>query len=334
MKKTVCVLGEGAWGTAVSTLLAHNGYTVKLWCHDPEVAQTIDTTRFNERYLPGVRLDELIMPVTNLSEAVGNVNWLFEAIPVQFLRTVLEQVKDVVIAEQKWIVLSKGIEQDTLLLPTQLIDEVLEKQVPKAVVVGPSYAKDLSEKQITAVTLAASDCDLGLPLQKMLANDYFRPYLSLDLIGAQVGAAIKNVIALAVGMLDGAGYDDNVKAFLFTRGLVEMVTIAQALGGEKETLYGLSGVGDLVLTAMGKHSKNREVGRRLGAGQTLEKILDETGYIPEGINTANSVYQLMQQKKLDLPVCSGVYEIIHNKKSIPALLNDLMNRPLQQECET
>ena len=330
--KTVCVLGEGAWGTAVSTLLANNGFTVKLWCHDPAVAQSIIDTRYNEHYLPGVQLDELIMPITNLSEAVGTVSVVFEAIPVKFLRTVLEQVKDVVIDKQKWVVLSKGIEQDTLLLPTQLIDEVLGKQVPKAVVVGPSYAKDLSEEQITAVTLAATDCDFGLALQKMLANDYFRPYLSLDLIGAQVGGAIKNVIALAVGMLDGAGYTDNVKAFILTRGLVEMVTIAQALGGSAETLYGLSGVGDLVLTAMGKHSKNREVGRRLGAGQTLEKILDETGYIPEGINTANSVYQLMQQKNLDLPVCLGVYEIIHNKKSIPALLNDLMQRPLEQEC--
>lgn len=330
--KIVCVLGEGAWGTAISTLLANNGFTVKLWCYDPKVAQAIVDTRYNERYLPGVQLSELIIPTTNLSEAVGNVPLVFEAIPVKFLRTVLQQVKDVVVPEQKWIVLSKGIEQESLLLPTQLIDEVFEKQLPKAVLVGPSYAKDLSEKQITAVTLAATDCNFGLALQKMLANDYFRPYLSLDIIGVQVGAAIKNVVTLAVGMLDGAGYDDNVKAFIFTRGLGEMVTIAQAFGGKAETLYGLSGVGDLVLTAMGKQSKNREVGRRLGIGQSLEKILDETGYIPEGINTINSVYQLMQQKNLDLPVCQGVYEIIHNKKSISALLEDLMQRPLEQEC--
>jgi glycerol-3-phosphate dehydrogenase (NAD(P)+) len=330
--KNIGVLGEGAWGTAVATLLANNGFTVKLWCHDPAVAQSIRDTRYNKRYLPGIYLDELIIPTFDLSQAVGNASWVFEAIPVKFLRDVLEQVKDVEVSEQKWIILSKGIEQETLLLPSEIIDDVFENHLPKAVLVGPSYAKDLSEKQITAVTLAAVDCDLGLNLQKMLANDYFRPYLSLDMIGAQVGAAIKNVVALAVGMLDGAGYADNAKAFIFTRGLNEMVTIAQSLGGKTKTLYGLSGVGDLVLTATGKQSRNREVGKRLGEGQSLKDILDETGYIPEGINTVNSVYQLMQQKKLDLPVCAGIYEIIHKKKSIPDLLNDLMNRPLEQEC--
>jgi len=292
--KIVCMLGEGAWGTAVATLLAQNGLQVKLWCYDASVAESIKKNRYNERYLPGIYLDKKIEPFTDLKEALEKVDLIFEAIPVQYLRTILNKAKPFCEIDQPWVVLSKGIEQNTLLFPSQMIDEVLGYEPKKSVLVGPSFAKDLAAKQITAVTLAVTDCDFGLSLQKLLANTYFRPYLSLDLVGVQVGAAIKNVIALAIGMLDGAGFTDNAKAFVFTRGLHEMVEIAQALGGKTETLYGLSGVGDLVLTAMGGLSKNREVGKRLGQEQSLEKILKQTGYIPEGINTVKSVHQFMQ----------------------------------------
>lgn len=328
----VAVLGEGAWGTAVSTLLAENGFTVTLWCHDPAVKDTILAKRRNERYLPAVELSDLIKPTIDLQETVNDADWIFEAIPVKYLRPILTQLKSSVSSTQRWVLLSKGIEQETLLLPSQIVDDVFERVVDKAVAVGPSFAYELARKRITAITLAATDCDLGLALQKILANNYFRPYLSLDVIGAQVGAALKNVVTLAVGMLDGAGYTDNAKAFILTRGLAEIVTIAHALGGEAKTLYGLSGVGDLVLTAMGAHSKNREVGRRLGAGQSLDQILSETGFIAEGINTVRSVYQLAEKKQLDLPVCAGIYHVVNGTQTIQDFLQDLMSRPLEQEC--
>jgi glycerol-3-phosphate dehydrogenase (NAD(P)+) len=329
---TVCILGEGAWGTSIATLLAHNGLKIKLWCYDPAVAQTIKKTRFNERYLPNIYLDPAIEPHTYLKEALENVEIIFEAIPVKFLRSVVEQGKPFVSKKCLWVILSKGIEQNTLLFPTEIVENVLGYELKKAVLVGPSFAREVAEKKITAVTLAAQDCEVGLFLQSLLANEYFRPYLSLDLIGVQVGAALKNVIALAIGMLDGAGFSENAAAFIFARGFHEIVQIAQALGSKADTLYGLSGIGDLVLTAMGSMSKNREVGKRLGQGESLESILHKTGYIPEGINTVQAVYQIMLKKNLDLPVCQGIYEIIKQQKTISEFLEELMTRPLEQEC--
>lgn len=320
--KAVCILGEGAWGTAVATVLAHNNIPVTLWCYDAKIAHAIKTTRFNDRYLPGIYLDERIESTTTL-QAVHDATVIFEAIPVQFLRAIVSDLKTYVNKETPWVILSKGIEQKTLLLPTQIVDDALGFIARKAVLLGPSYAYEVARKQCTAVTLGSTDHNLGNALQELLTTDYFKTYLSTDIIGAQVGAALKNVIALAIGMLDGAGYGDNAKSFIITRGLQEMVTIAKTLGGKAETLYELSGVGDLVLTALGKHSKNQEVGRRLGAGKSLEEIVQELKVLPEGINTVQSVYQFMQQHSLNLPICNAVYDCIFNKKPIKDLIQQL-----------
>ena len=331
--KRICILGAGSWGTAIATLLAENGYEVSLWCYEVEVANSIKETRENKRYLPGITLDKKIIPITDLQEAICGAQWIFEAIPIKYLRAILEQAKDCFSPEQTWVVLSKGMEQGSLLLPTQILDDVFGGVPQKAVFAGPSFAIDVAKKQITAVTVAATDCEIGLNLQKLLANRYFRPYVSLDMIGAQIGGALKNVLTLGVGMLDGAGYTDNAKAFLLTRGLHEMVLLAKVLGGRQETLYGLSGVGDLVLTSMGKLSRNLAVGKKLGQGQNLDAILKETGFVPEGINTVKSVYQLIQQKNLDLPICQGIYQVIYERKQLQDVLAHLMARPLEQECK-
>lgn len=332
--KTVSVIGEGAWGTAVATLLAHNGYTVKLWCQDPKVADQIVRTRVNEKYLSGITLDEKIKPTTDLRMAMCDTELIFEAIPVKYLRSVISQARVCVSPDQTWVVLSKGIEQNTLLLPTQIIDDVLGHSPNKIVMVGPSFALDLAQKQITAVVIAAQDCERGAELQRMLANNYFRPYISTDLMGAQAGAALKNVITLAIGMLDGAGYRDNAKAFLLTRGLHEMTELVVALGGKIETIYGLAGAGDLVLTATGTLSRNLNVGRILGQGKKLADIERAMGGTPEGINTVQAVHQMQRQKKLNLPICREIYEVIFSGKSVQAMLSDLMSQPLTQECET
>ena len=331
--KTVTIIGEGAWGTAVATLLATNGYMVKLWCHDKMVAETISKKRHNERYLPGIVLPDTIKPTTNLSQALADVDWVFEAIPVAFLRPLLLQALPWVRPNQRWVILSKGIEQETLLLPTQIVDDVFGDKVKKAVFAGPSFAYEVATKQITAVTVAATNCAVGQELQRLLANDYFRPYISLDIIGVQVGAALKNVITLGVGLLDGAGYNDNTKAFFMTRGFHEMVELACAMGGNVETLYGLSGFGDLVLTSMGKLSRNLEVGQRLGRGEQLSAILDQTGYTSEGVNSVRSMCQLMQRYKLDLSICHGIYAVIFEGRSVSTMLDQLMKQPLSWECE-
>ncbi len=331
--KLVTILGEGAWGTAIATLLAHNGYDVNLWCYTKDLVPEINRTHQNERYLPGVTLDKKIKAVADITTALCDVTWVFEAIPIKYLRSILLEAKPCMRSDQIWVVLSKGIEQETLLFPTQIIDDVFDNKVQTTVFAGPSFAMDVARKQITAVTLAAQHCELGQKLQHMLANEYFRPYISTDVIGVQAGAALKNVITLGVGMLDGAGYTDNAKAFLLTRGLAEMTQLIVALGGTQETAYGLSGVGDLVLTAMGQLSRNLEVGRLLGKGQLLEKILKETGYIPEGINTVQSVYQLIAARNLKLPICQGIYEIIFKGRSLQDFLKGLMAEPLSWECE-
>lgn len=330
--KTVSILGEGAWGTAVATLLAHNGIKVKLWCYHASLADEINKKRVNEQYLSGIQLSENITAVTVLDEAVCDVQWVFEAIPVQYLRSVLEKARDCFNENQIWVLLSKGIEQKTLLFPTGIVEDIFGKKVKQIVFAGPSFARELAEKQITAVTVAAPDCQMGQELQKLLANDYFRPYVTTDMIGVQVGAALKNVIALGVGMLQGAGYGDNPQAFIITRGLHEMMQLSVKLGGTQETIYGLSGVGDLMLTSMGALSRNTEVGRRFGKGQSLDHILKETGYIPEGVNTLQSVYQLIQKENLTLPICAGIYEVIFNNKPLTAMLAELMKQPLSYEC--
>lgn len=331
--KKITILGEGAWGTAVATLLAHNGYAVKLWCYHANLVDQINTTRYNERYLPGIQLSKHITAVASLEEALFEAEWVFEAIPVKYLRSILEKVKPYYHATQRWVALSKGIEQDTLYVPTELIADVLGSAVQQSVLAGPSFARDLALKTITAVTIAAPDCEHAKELQHLLANDYFRPYISTDMIGVQAGAALKNVVAIGIGMLDGAGHTDNAKAFVLTRGLYEMAELAMKLGGRQETVYGLSGIGDLALTAMGSLSRNLEVGKKLGQGQSLETILNETGYTPEGINTVASVHELMRKYDVQLSICSGIYEVVFEKKSLQHMLQELMRQPLSYECE-
>jgi len=325
--KKVAMIGCGAWGTAVATVLAKNGCTVKLWCHEQKIADTIKQTGCNQTYLPGIQLSESIQPVTGLQEALCGAEWVFETLPVKFMRSVLGKAKPYFSQEKQWVILSKGIEQDTLLLPSQVLDDVFGCTVKKAVVSGPSFALEVVQKQPTGVTVAATDDNLGIELQKLLATDFLRPYLTTDLIGVQLGGALKNVIALGIGLLDGAGYADNTKAFFMTCGLQEMVTCAQALGGRQETIYGLSGVGDLVLTCMGKRSRNLMVGKRLAQGESLEKIL-ETGLISEGISTVKSVYQLAKKYSLQLSLCSGIYEVIFENKKLNDMVTELMGQQL------
>jgi glycerol-3-phosphate dehydrogenase (NAD(P)+) len=321
--KHIAVIGEGAWGTAVATLLAHNGFQVRLWCHYAELVDVINTTHRNERFLPGITLDNKIKAVALFNEAISDAQWIFEAIPVKFLRNVLQQASPYMRSDQVWVVLSKGIEQDSLLFPCQIIDEVFKNKVATAVFAGPSFAMDLAHKKITAVTVATPDKTIGTSLQKIVANEYFCPCLTTDIIGVQVGAALKNVIAIGTGILDGAGYTDNTKAFLLTQGLYEMVQLAQTLGGSQETVYGLSGVGDLVLTAMGTLSRNVALGRQLGQGHNLDTFL-HTSTMPEGINTVQAVRELMRKQHISLPICNGIYEMIFNNKSVHDFLKILM----------
>lgn len=330
--KRVCVIGSGAFGTAMASLLADNGFEVNLWCFEPWVADSIAKNRTNE-FLPDVKLSERIKPFINMAYALEGVKWIFEATPVTFLRSVLLKAKPYVSDEQVWVVLSKGIENETLLFPSQIIDDVFEKKVQKVVVSGPSFAKNIVLKQLTRVDIASDDPEILKELKNMFDNAYFSCHMVSDIIGVQIGGALKNVMAIATGILEGAGYTDNTKALLLTEGLQEMARFAEIFGGEAQTLYGLSGVGDLILTCMGGLSRNLMVGKQLGQGETLDDILKKTKAFPEGINTVKSVYQMIAKegKYLStfdlqqgvLPIFECMYEIIYNGKPVSYLIDVL-----------
>jgi glycerol-3-phosphate dehydrogenase (NAD(P)+) len=323
----ITVIGEGAWGTAVASVLANNGHEVSVWCHDAKVADQINNHNRNDTYMPGIELSTNIKASTDLETVLDEADWVFEAIPVKFLRSVLQQIKPFYKGQQKWVVLSKGIENETLLYPSQIIQDVFGDLVNFVVLGGPSLAKELVKKDITGVVLASSNLDLAKQLQQLMTNDYFLPYLSDDYMGVQVGGALKNVITLAVGMANtNDSCSNNTQAWLLTKGFAEIVMIGEHSGAQAQTLYGLAGIGDLVLCATGCGSRNFEVGVALGKGESLESILKRTGYIPEGINTLKSIHQLIQDQKLNAPICDGLYQVVFENKKFNDLLRELSRK--------
>jgi glycerol-3-phosphate dehydrogenase (NAD(P)+) len=325
MKKTVCVVGEGAWGTAIASLLVDNGYRVKLWCNDPGVELTIKKRQENERYLPGITLNSLIEPTHDIEKAVADVEWVFCSTPVPFLRSVLMLAKGSYRESQTWIMLNKGIEQETFMFPTQIIADIFGSSVHTAVVSGPSFARDLIFKQTTGFVVASEDKQCADQVKIMLKNEYTETFFSTDAVGVQACAALKNVIAIGIGVLEGAGYTDNTKAFFLTCGLQEIAHLVTALGGDIATVLGLAGVGDLVLTSMGSQGRNLAIGKRLGQGATVKELKRSAGTLPEGINTITSIYHLMQQQKIIMPVHQALYHVVIDGDPVTELIDVLSN---------
>ncbi len=330
MGSNITILGDGAWGTACAHLLAHNGYTVTLWCYNEEVADSIKRTGYNTQYLPGIALPSSIIPVTHLEEALTNATWIFEAIPVKFLRTIVSHCTPYVSQEQIWVILSKGIENNTLLLPSQIVTDTLGVTVPFVVLSGPSFARDLVQQQPTGVVLASTNTMLAQQLALLLNNHYFTSTVAHDIYGVQVCGALKNCIALALGILDGAGYSDNTKALAATQGLQEIALIGEQYTGTRDTTYGLAGIGDLILTAFGSRSRNRMIGREIGQGKKVEDILAVMHQIPESINTVQSAYQLTQKFSLSLPLFTTLYKILFQNMPIEALIQVLIQKKAPQ----
>lgn len=310
MTTKITILGAGAWGTAFATLLAHNGHRVTLWCYEQDVADAINQDHENKKYLPDIKLPENISATSSMHEALHNAALIFEAVPVMYMRQIFQQAKNHVLPSARWVLLSKGIEQHTLMLPAQILDDVFGIAVTKAVIGGPNFAKDLSRKALTATTIASADSALVSQLETLLANNYFITKRSSDLIAVHVGGAIKNVLALATGIARGAGYKENTIAYLLTEGLAEIATLAQHLGGKRETIYGLCGLGDMIVTCTGTLSKNLHVGTLLGEGKSLEQIKGLVPVMPEGINTTASLHELMKREGLHLPICKKTYDYI------------------------
>lgn len=290
-KKTkIVVLGEGAWGTALATLLVRNGHEVVLWCHHPEIAEEINRHHTNTRYMPNCLLPATLKATQAVKEAVFNADFICEAIPVQYLRSVLATVRGQIDIDTPWIITSKGIEKETLLLPAGVVADALGYEPRFGVVVGPSFAREVMQQQDTGLVVASEYPAIRWDIAHLFANKYIECVQSADIHGAQLCSAFKNVVALLVGISDGQGHGDNARALLVTRCFEKLAALISASGGALETVHGLAGVGDLFLTASSTQSRNYTVGKALGAGETLESIIERTGFTPEGINTLHSMY--------------------------------------------
>jgi len=327
------VLGAGSWGTALAILLANNGHRVKLWARREAQAKEMADTRINERYLPGFELPENLRPTSDLKEALEGAQLVLSVVPTHGLRSVLETAADLLPPDAPVLSCTKGIEQGTL----KMISGVFEEHLPAdrhhlmTYLAGPSFAREVAANMPTAVTVAGSDDDVAHRVQHWLRNPYFRVYTTEDVVGAEVGGALKNIIAIAAGMGDGLGFGHNARAAVITRGLAEIGRLGAKLGAHPMTVYGLAGMGDLVLTCNGDLSRNRKVGLALGRGQKIGEILESMNMVAEGVKTTKSAYQLAQREGVDMPTTSMMYRILYEDLDPKEAVVELMGRPPRKE---
>ncbi|MBI4847082.1 MAG: NAD(P)-dependent glycerol-3-phosphate dehydrogenase [Nitrospirae bacterium] len=325
----ISVIGAGSWGTTLANLLAEKDYDVTLWAFEKDLVQEINRSRTNGTFLPGVTLSLNIEATDNIKDAVKTARFILSVVPTQFTRPVFKGVASCIASDTVIISASKGIEQGTLLTVSSILKEVTNREA--AVLSGPSFAKEVISKHPTAVTLATKDPDTGLQLQEIFNTNYFRVYTHSDVLGAELGGALKNVIAIASGICDGLGLGHNARAALITRGLAEIVRLGKAIGADPQTFSGLSGLGDLVLTCTGPLSRNYSVGTNLGKGLTLRDILASTKSVAEGVATASSAYELSQKYGVEMPIVEQVYKVIYKGKNPAEAVKELMNRSLKSE---
>ncbi len=333
MTERVTVLGDGGWGTALSIVLSDHGADVKLWSHDPAYAAEIARTRRNPKFLPGIEIPDAIHVTSDLARAVDGSDIVFSVIPTPFLRGVMERLMEVHGNGQPIVSATKGIDTDSLMRPTEIIRSVLGGDVPLVVVTGPSHAEEVSRRMPTTVVAASENMGVARRVQDLLATERFRVYTHNDAIGVELGGALKNVISIAGGIVDGLGFGDNTKAALLTRGIVEMGRLGEAMGGQRVTFFGLSGIGDLITSCISKHGRNRAVGERLGRGEKLEHILAGMQQVAEGVRTSKAVKLLAEREQVEMPICAEVYAILFEEKDPARAVRDLMTRHLKDEVE-
>jgi glycerol-3-phosphate dehydrogenase (NAD(P)+) len=333
MQLKIAVIGAGSWGTTLANLLAKKGYSVTLWCYEADLADRMRQSRINDLYLPQIILADSLMIENNLTAAVSDKDVVLFVTPSQLTRRVLQQALPNITSEMLVLSASKGIENDSLMLLSEVFEEVLPQQMHANIgfISGPSFAKEVSEEMPSAVVAAAKDFFVAQRIQEMFSTDRFRVYTSNDIVGVELGGAMKNVIALAAGVSDGLGFGHNTRAALITRGLAEMTRLGLKLGGQIETFAGLAGMGDLVLTCTGDLSRNRSVGIELGKGRKLDSILSGMQMIAEGVKTTLSAYQLADKLEVEVPIIEQMYQILYEDKEPQEAVNDLMLRGLKAE---
>jgi glycerol-3-phosphate dehydrogenase (NAD(P)+) len=326
----VAIIGAGAFGTALACVVRRAGSDAIVWARDSSIAESIASGKGNPAYLPGYGLEPGIAATTDLSTALDGADAVLLAVPSQFLRGVTEKMASLLAPGVPAILCAKGIERATCALMTELVAETLP-QARVAVLSGPTFAKEVAAGLPTAVTLATKEGDLGRRLVELIGSTAFRPYLSDDPVGAEIGGAVKNVIAIACGIMVGRGMGDNARAATMTRGLAEILRLGHKLGGRGETLMGLSGVGDLSLTCNGMLSRNLTLGIALGEGRSLDDILGERRAVTEGVATAGSVVELAARHGVEMPISRAVDNIVNRGADVELTIAEVLARPFRPE---
>ena len=329
----ITVLGAGGWGTTLAILLHYNGHNVTLWEYKKNYSKILDKTRRNEKYLPGIKIPKEINISSDLDESAENKNMIVLAVPSQFLRGVVKEINYSVIKNSILVSVAKGIENKTTMTMSQMLKDVFPSlnggQI--GVISGPSHAEEVSRKIPTAVVAASSEIETSKSIQSAFITAYFRVYSSTDIVGVELGGAFKNVIAIGAGIVDGVKFGDNTKAAIMTRGIAEISRLGDAMGAHPDTFAGLSGMGDLIVTCMSRHSRNRFVGEEIGSGKKLKQVLKAMEMIAEGVETSRSVTQLSKKHNVETPIADEVYKILFEDKDPVKATTDLMTRDMKRE---
>ncbi|RMF22367.1 MAG: NAD(P)-dependent glycerol-3-phosphate dehydrogenase [Deltaproteobacteria bacterium] len=331
MSETVAVVGAGSWGTALATLLAGNGHSVRIWSRGEEVAGLINREHENRVYLPGVRLDPSLRATTSMSEALDGASFVVMVVPSHAMRPTMQKVAPLVSDEAPIVSASKGIEDGTSKTMFEVILDCAGEPERIGVLSGPSFAAEVAAGLPTVVVAAARRMEMAERIQRTFAGSTFRVYSSTDVVGVEIGGVVKNIMAIATGVSDGLGYGDNARAALITRGLAEISRLAAALGARPETLSGLSGIGDLVLTCTGDLSRNRQFGLRLGRGETVDEILSSMRMVAEGVRNTKAVRELGARLGIELPIVEVAYQVLYEGLPPREALGRLFSRSLKPE---
>ena len=327
----VTVIGDGGWGTALAMVLDRNGHETTVWGPFPEYLEEIKTSGENKTYLPGVTVPASLQWTSDHAAAVKDSDLVVLVVPSRFYKPVVEAFKPFIPETSLIVSATKGLDEETHERMSEVAEKILER--PIAVLSGPSHAEEVARGVPCAVAIAAVDHDMAEQIQQFFVNDTFRVYTLDDVIGVELGGALKNVVAIAAGMGDGMGFGDNSKAALMTRGLAEISRLGVALGAKPETFAGLSGIGDLMVTCMSKHSRNRGVGERLGKGETLDEIMASMKMVAEGVWNCQAAKELAEQHGIPVPITEQVNAVVHEGKDPRQAVMDLMSRTPKPEVE-
>lgn len=327
----IAVLGAGSWGTALAVLLAKNGHQVTLWGRNATHMQSMQNERHNTQYLPDIKFPDNLIASSDLQSAVTSAEEVLLVVPSAAVSSIIDQIKPNLQSKARLAIASKGFEPNHLKLLHQVANEKLGEDSVSCIISGPTFAKEVARGLPTAITVASKNQAFAKNFAEYLSNDHFRAYTSPDVIGVEVGGAVKNVMAIAAGISDGLGFGANTRAALITRGLAEITRLGIKLGGHMETFMGLAGLGDLVLTCTDNQSRNRRVGLALAEGKSLDAILKDLGQVAEGVYTTQKVFDLSNSLQVDMPIVEQVYEVIYKNKSPMNAVEDLLKREIKAE---